>query len=190
MDSFLSTRAMARNGLLSLLLFLAVGQASVTAQSRDSGEPSQGPEETVRSLYELVTFPRGVMPDWERARQLFLPEAVVILRTSRTETAVFSVDGWVRDFVDFIENAGVGDTGFAEEIVRTHSTVFGNIAQVWVLYEAGVPGSGRPPQAGVDSFHLVRREGVWLIASILNEIPALAGPVPDVLRGEGGSKER
>ena len=40
-------------------------------------------EHAVRELYDLVTFPAGTTPDWDRGRALFLPEGVVILRTGR-----------------------------------------------------------------------------------------------------------
>lgn len=140
-------------------------------------------EAVVRALYDLVTFPAGNLPDWDHGRSLFLPGAVVVLRTGPTETTVFSVEGWVQDFVSFIERANVVETGFVERIVRTHTVEFGDIASVWVLYEAEIPGAGRPPQEGVDSFQLVRRDGRWLIASILNEIPMPERPVPEFLRG-------
>jgi hypothetical protein len=142
-------------------------------------------EEVVWELYDLLTFEAGTTPDWDAARSLFLPEGVVVLRTSRTGNTVFSVEGWVQDFVTFIERANVESTGFSERIIRTHTVVFGDIAHVWVLYEAHIPGSPRPPQQGVDSFQLVRRDGAWLIASILNEIPTPDRPIPEVLRGEG-----
>lgn len=61
-------------------------------------------------------------------------------------------------------------------------TVFGDIAHVWVLYEAVIPGSGRPPQQGVDSFELIRRDGRWWIATITNEIPTPERPIPSELR--------
>lgn len=157
----------------------------LAAQEESSGVDPGSAEAVVRALYDLVTFPAGTTPDWNRARALFLAEGVVVLRTSRTATTVFSVEGWVQDFVSFIEKANVAATGFVERIVRTHSVEFGDIAQVWVLYEAEIPGAGRPPQQGVDSFQLVRRDGTWLIASILNEIPTPDRPVPEVLR-EGG----
>lgn len=157
----------------------------LAAQEEIPGVDPGSAEAVVRKLYDLVTFPAGTTPDWNQARALFLPEGVVVLRTTRTETTVFSVEGWVQDFVSFIESADVAATGFVERIVRTHSVEFGDIAHVWVLYEAEIPGAGRPPQQGVDSFHLVRRDGTWLIASILNEIPTPDRPVPEVLR-EGG----
>lgn len=162
-----------------------VFSGNVAGQDPAAPNPGNSAEEVVRELYDLVTFPAGTTPDWDRARALFLPEGVVVLRTSRTETAVFGVEGWIQDFVTFIEGSNVTATGFVERIVRTHVVEFGDIAQVWVLYEAEIPGRGRPPQQGVDSFSLVRREGGWLIASILNEIPTPDRPVPDVL-GIGG----
>jgi hypothetical protein len=172
--------------LLASGLWIPLGAPGPLAAQEGMASAGTGSAEAVvRELYDLVTFPAGATPDWDRARTLFLPEGVVVLRTSRTETAVFSVEGWIQDFVTFIERANVTATGFVERIVRTHAVEFGDIAHVWVLYEAEIPGVGRTPQQGVDSFQLARRAGTWLIASILNEIPTPDRPVPEVLR-EGG----
>ena len=136
----------------------------------------------VRTLYGLVTFEPGTIPDWDEVRSLFLDEAVVVLRTSRTESTVFSLDGFVNDFVTFIERANAVETGFEERIIRLVPTEFHDIAHVWVLYEARVPGSARPPQQGVDSFSLMRRNGRWLVVSVTNDIPGVDHPIPEVLR--------
>lgn len=175
------------SGLVLMASFWALifSPPPIGAQEDPSAEVTQDAEEVVRELYDLVTFPPGVQPDWDRGRALFLPDGIIVLRTGRTETAVFSVEGWIQDFVSFIERANVEETGFVERIVRTYSVEFGDIASVWVLYEAEIPGSGRPPQEGVDCFQLARRDGRWLIASILNEIPTPDRPVPEFLRGAG-----
>lgn len=180
MAGFLPSRA----SLVSFTLLPALLLSSwpLNGQEEEGEALAPSAEETVQELYDLVTFPAGATPDWDRARALFVPEGVVVLRTSRTATTVFSVEGWIQDFVSFIERANVGETGFTERIVRTNATEFGDIAHVWVLYEAEIPGWDRPPQQGVDSFQLTRREGRWLIASILNEIPTPDRPVPGVLR--------
>jgi hypothetical protein len=136
----------------------------------------------VHELYRLVTFDAGTTPDWDRVRALFIDQAVIVLRTSRTETSVFSVDGFVEDFVTFINRSNVEETGFGERIIRTKPFVFGDIAHVLVLYEAHIPGSVRGPQQGVDSFHLIRKDGRWWIASVVNEIPAADRPMPAELR--------
>lgn len=169
------------------VLFACLLASSGTLRGQEGGAPigDGSAEAVVRELYDLLTFPADTTPDWAQVRALFVPEGVVILRTSRTATTVFSVDGFVQDFVNFIEGSNVRETGFIERIVRTHATEFGDIAHVWVLYEAEVPGWDRPPQQGVDSFELSKRDGVWLIASILNELPNPDHPVPEVLR-EGG----
>jgi len=139
-------------------------------------------EATVRELYDLVTFDVGVHPDWDRARELFIPEAVVVLRSSRDAMTRFTVEEWIQDFVDFIERADVVETGFVERIVRLDAVEFGDIAHVWVLYEAHVPGRDRPPTEGVDSFQLVKEDGAWKISAIMNELPIVAGTLPPSLR--------
>ena len=60
--------------------FPAVAQEILRESDRTSAEG------VVEELYELVTFQAGTTPDWDVVRSLFLPEAVVVLRTSRTET--------------------------------------------------------------------------------------------------------
>ena len=178
-----------RDPLLLILVFLVFGPPSLTAQD-PSQEPTAGTAlAAVHELYDLVTFPAGTTPDWDHFRALFIPEAVVVLRSSREATSVFSLEGFVQDWLRFIEGSNVTETGFAERIVRTHATVFGDLAHIWVLYEAEIPGRGRPAQPGVDSFQLVRRDGAWLIASITNEIPTPDRPVPEVLRVGGQERE-
>lgn len=163
----------------SLLLSLACASAAAAQEpATDSLATADG---VVRELYDLITFEAGTTPDWDAVRSLFIDEAVIVLRTGRDANTVFSVETWIQDFVTFIERSEVEKTGFTEAITRTSATEFGDIANVWVLYEASIPGSQRPPQQGVDNFSLVLRDGRWLIAAITNEIPAIAGPVPDVL---------
>jgi len=157
------------------------GSPVAHAQEDDLGS-SQSPEAVVRELYELVTFPAGETLDYDGLRGFFLPEAVVVLRTSPASSSVFTLEGFVADWVRFIDDYDVVETGFAEKVIRTHCTEMGDIAHVWVLYEAEIPGRGRPAQPGVDSFQLVRREEGWKIASVINEIPTPDRPIPEVLR--------
>jgi len=157
------------------LLFLAPAALAEDA-------PESTADGAVTELYRLVTFDAGATPDWDKVRALFLEEAVVVLRTSREATTVFSVDGFVDDFVRFAGREDVRASGFAERIVRRKTLVFGDVAHVLVLYEAQILGSDRPPQQGVDSIELVRKDGRWRIAAILNEIPTPERPVPSELQ--------
>lgn len=165
-----------------ILLSLILWPLFLPAQTTDTPPSRQTAEEVARELYDLVTFGAGQTPNWDVVRSLFIPEAVIVLRTTRTATQVFTVDGFVQDFINFIERAQVEKTGFEERVVRVVPMEFGEIAHVLILYEAHIPGSPRAPQQGVDSFHLIRREGRWWIASIVNEIPTAERPLPAVLQ--------
>lgn len=158
------------------VLALVVGPATAAAQAR---EPSA--ENLVRYLYDLVTFGAGETPDLEAIRGTFIPEAVIVLRTSRTASTVMSVDDFIADWERFLDEARVVETGFKEEVTALVPTVFGDIAHVLVLYESSIPGR-LEPREGVDSFHLVRKDSRWWIAGVLNEIPTPERPVPAVLR--------
>jgi hypothetical protein len=156
--------------------------SSIPAQAQDSTFNTA--EGLAAELYTAVSFPPGKPPDWDRVKSMFLPQAVIQLRTSRDSTSIFDVNGFVADFVRFIRNFRADSTGFAERVVRTKPMVYGDMAHILVLYEASIPGSKMPPQQGVDSFSLVKKYGRWWIASITNEIPTKSRPVPEELRGK------
>ena len=154
--------------------------------------PPQPVGQFVSGIYDLVSSPGGRVPDWDKVRACFLREAVIVLRTSRTATTVFSLDGFIKDFIDFYErpfkrgNVAVvpKDNGFTEKVVRLKTWEYGDMAHVLVLYEAQIAGAPMAPQQGVDSWLLVRRDGRWLIAAATNEIVTPDRPVPPELRGE------
>ena len=161
--------------LLLLVGILLLPAVPAVAQDDPDAATAEG---LVRALYDRVSSEPGTIPDWDQVRSAFLPQAIVVLRTSRDSTTVFTLEGFVQDFVNFIERANVRETGFRERVVKTQATVFGDMAHVLVLYEAHITGSARPPQQGVDSFQLIRREGRWWIVSVTNEIPTPDRPVP------------
>jgi hypothetical protein len=168
--------------LLSLVGFLFAGSATVQAQTSSQGNVGQNPDTLVRALYAAVSFEPGKTPDWSYVRSLFHRDASIVLRVSRDSTAIFSVDGFVGDFVDFIKRFRADTSGFRERVVRLKPLVLGNIAHMLVLYEASIPTSPRPPTQGVDSFHLVRTHGRWWITSIVNEVLTRDRPAPEILR--------
>ena len=80
-----------------MLFIFLVFNLSLSAQNQ-----FDSPDEVVNQLYELATFKKGTTPDWNAVKNLFLEEAVIVLRTSRTKSTVFNFDGFVGDFVRFI----------------------------------------------------------------------------------------
>jgi hypothetical protein len=171
-----------RKLVMPVIAFVLILFVSLTSQSLANEKHFDSAEGVVKKLYDLVTFDAGTTPDWDAVKSLFINEGVVVLRTSRDSSTVFTVQGFVDDFVNFIERAKVVETGFKEEIKRMKPMVFGDIATVLVLYEASIPGQKRPPQLGVDSFSLIKKDGHWNIVSITNEIPTPGNPIPEELQ--------
>ncbi len=163
-------------------LVLLFDASTIKAQPADRERVYHDPDSLVRALYAAVSFDRGTTPDWAYVRSLFHKDASIVLRVAKDSTAIMSVDGFVDDFVDFINRFRADTTGFRERVIRLKPMVLGNIADILVLYEASIPTSPRPPQQGIDSFHLFRRDGRWWITSVVNEVLSRDRPAPEVLR--------
>ncbi len=144
--------------------------------------PAIGAEDVVKALYRRVSFEAGKNVDWEQVKAMFIPEAVIVLRTSRTAMTVFDRDGFVRDFVRFITEAKLEDRAFEETILAIKTQETGEVARATVHYAARIPSDGRPAQQGIDVFLLMKKDGAWRIVSIVNEIVRPGVPVPEELR--------
>ncbi len=141
---------------------LLLGLAALPGVGQQASAPAVG--DVVAGLYTLVSASGGTMPDWEKVRALFLKEAVIVLRTSRTALTAFDLEGFIKDFVDFYERpfkrgettVVPRDSGFTEKVVRVKVWEFGDMAHVLVLYEAMITGFPMAPQQGVDGRHRLR----------------------------------
>lgn len=152
--------------------------AAAAPQAADDG----GAEAVVRELYGHVTFSAGKNVDWEKVKALFIPEAVIVLRTSRTDMTVFDRDGFVADFVKFIGQAKLEDQAFEEVIVGMRTQESGDMARAIVHYAARIPAAGRSAQHGIDAFLLMKKEGAWRIVSVVNEVVRPGVAVPDDIK--------
>lgn len=141
-------------------------------------QPGDSPEAAVRALYERVTWKGGETADWAKVREVFRPEAVFALRLDRGELRMLDLDGFIDEFVKFAELDAVKKHGFQEKILKLKATQYGDIANVYVLYEASLPGHPMTPQQGIDICNLVKRDGKWSILSIVNEAIAKDTPLP------------
>lgn len=132
---------------------------------------SADPHEVVLALYEAISFPAGGVPDWDRARGLFLPGARLVLPNMPGREGLYarSVDEWIADF----EAGRVkrGARGFHESETAVQVASFRDLAHVLSAYESRWHASDpRPFVRGLNSFQLVRHAtdtgGRWRIAAI------------------------
>jgi hypothetical protein len=141
------------------------------------------PESIVRGLYAAVTFDPGPGPDWEYVRSFFLPQAVIVVRKTRTTMETMTVSEFIQWFVDDVEKHKMKERGFAESVEKLKLTAMGDIAQAFVVYKARFKTPpDAPGQIGLDSWTLMKKDGRWWIVSCANEIPTPQWPLPEELR--------
>lgn len=165
---------------VTVIGLMLIATAGFSQEGPPPGTESD-PLEVIETLYRLVTFGPENPPRWDSVRGLFIEDAVILLRTSKDESTIFSLDGFIDDFKRFAGSEKVVANGFSEKIIRIKKTVFGDIAHFLVLYEASIPGTDFKPQRGVDSFQLVRKDAAWKILSIINEVSLSGSPLPEEL---------
>lgn len=162
-----------RTGALAVLITLLMSVSAVAQ------EDARSVEQVVRDVYDLVSWTDGDTPDWEVVREIFIPEAIVVLRYP-PDLKVMSVDGFLLDWLRFESQlAERGIEGFLETVVAAEVTEFGDVAHVHVVYESSIPDSGRPPRPGVDLWSLIHIGDTWKVVSVVNELPRDGLPVPD-----------
>lgn len=168
-----------RRNLIELLVVATVCIPGLLAaeQPPTVAGPFATPLSLVEGIYPAVSSEAGGAPDWDSVRAHFDPAAVIVLRATPDETRLFGVDDFIADFVAFYDRIGP-EQGFTERVVSSRVFEYGNVARCDVVYEAAVIGSGRPPQRGLDCWHLMRRDGRWWVVSVVNEAEAAAGPIP------------
>jgi len=179
-----AVNVVAVTALTALLAVLAFPGASApqSVAPPAPATPAGSAEDVVRSLYEMVTFDAGKHVDWAQVKALFIPEAVIVLRASRTSMNVLNRDTFVDDFVRFIREAKLEEQAFEEAIVAMKTVETGDVARATVHYAARIPSASRPAQHGIDVFLLMKTEGRWRIVSIVNEIVRPGVDVPEEIR--------
>ncbi|MDH4195797.1 MAG: hypothetical protein OEW05_00155 [Candidatus Aminicenantes bacterium] len=141
------------------------------------------PESLVRGIYAAVSFDPGPAPDWEFVKTFFLPQAVIVVRKTRTSMAVMNVQEFVDWFADDVEKFKMTERGFEETVQKLKLTTLGDIAHAFVVYKARLKTpADAPGQIGLDSWALMRKDGRWWIAAITNDIPTPQRPLPEELR--------
>ncbi len=165
--------------VILLLCLVSLSFGLLNGQQSDNGSWYKTPEELIRDIYVSVSAKNSESVNWQKVRSMFIDEAVVVLRTSRDKSTQFSADGFIQDFKDFYQNPEVKANGFAEKILRMKTMVYKEIAFIATVYSAEIIGSQRPPTYGIDLWMLAKKDGLWKIASIVNEVIPAGEELPD-----------
>ena len=135
----------------------------------------------VDEMYAMISGPKGPR-DWSRQSECFHPEALQI-RTfldadGRPAMKMMSLDDYARDTAPYFAANAFYEIEIGRRIDR-----FGNIAQVWSVYEAPPAlDDSEPERRGINSIQLFRDpEFGWRIISMIwdNERQGVTVPVLD-----------
>ena len=169
------------------LLLAAAAVSAQTAQPRSSPPPASGDgasvDAIIAALYESVSHPDGVEPDWARMRRIFIPVGMLIppKRANQDIFTVLDVDGFrdrVREGMASLKKEGKTSAFFEKEVARKLDC-FGNVCQAFSTYEGRyAPGDEKPFVRGINSIQLLNDGQRWWVASIVWDTERPNNPIP------------
>ncbi len=121
--------------------------------------------ETLRAMYDVISFAEGAEPDWARMNTVFLPHARL---TRITPEGVDCLD--LADFqamaMEMLDR-GVYTSFFEHEVAR-RTYVFGSMAHVLSAYETRCsPDAASCLARGVNSIQLLWDGSAWRVLNLL-----------------------
>lgn len=125
--------------------------------------------------FESMKWGNGTEPDWERFREDFLPEAILL--GAARPLAVRSVGG----FIERMETVARTNLDSFEEHTRGMKILrFGTVAVVLAMSE--MLENGKDVNHDISGYLLVKSDGRWMIAAHAWDQAGDGKPVPDELR--------
>ena len=136
-------------------------------------------ESIVEAIYDVISGPAGVAPDWDRFRGLFAPGARLIPtnRESRGERVmrVHDVEEYILVTGDYLQ-----ENAFHERQIASREERFGSIAHVWSTYESlHDPADETPFLRGINSIQLRHDGRRWWVVTIFWDSETPDNPIPE-----------
>ena len=136
-------------------------------------------DNTINTLYNVISGEKGEERDWNLMRYLFHKDAKLIPsglgKDSMYKASYITVE-------QYIESSGkwLVENGFFEKEIHRESDVFGNIAQVFTTYEAFHSEADKQPfMRGINSIQLLYDNNRWWIINIYWGQESKDNPIPE-----------
>ena len=119
----------------------------------------------IDALYEVISGEKGEERDWDRERNLFHPEARLIVikkEDNHLETKIMTSDKFIQYAKPFIDR-----TGFYEYEIARKVEEFGHVAHVWSTFESKYSKEDEKPYTrGINSIQLLNDQKRWWVMNI------------------------
>lgn len=152
--------------LITILSFLTLSFPTVTAQTVDA-EDVQSIDAVLAALYDVISGPAGEERDWERMKNLFIPEGRLMPTGLNPQSKEVGYRTWtVQEYIDQA-GASLERDGFFEVEVALKVEQYGTIAHVFSTYESRRKVEDKTPFArGINSIQLLKSKDRWFIVSV------------------------
>ncbi len=163
----------------------APAPAAKPAADPFAGIPPAKPEDVrsleaiMAALYDVISGDAGVKRDWDRFRSLFYPGARMIptrvdAKTKGAVALIATPEIYIRNNRAFLEGEG-----FHEQELHRHVDRFGNMAQVFSVYQARNKLTDEKPLVrGINSIQLLNDGKRWWIMTVAWHPESADNPLP------------
>jgi hypothetical protein len=130
------------------------------------------------AIYDSISGAKGKARNWDRFRSLFVPGARLIPTSKRPQgdfaARVLTPEEFIASSGKFME-----EQGFFERGIANHVETFGNIAQVFSVYEGRHDTADpKPFVRGINSIQLMNDGKRWWVVTIFWQAEDAANPLP------------
>lgn len=130
----------------------------------------------VHDAYMAISFKEGEKPRYSEIGNYFIPEAQLI--NFRTDTPqITGIKHFGESYKTFVETKHI--KLFYEEELFGRTEQFGRVAHRISTYVTYLNTRDKPEERGVNSFQLVKINGVWKVSSIIWDVEKPTLKVPD-----------
>jgi len=164
---------------LFLFTFLVLTSTSAFAQ-KDYAKDVASMEAILTALYDVISGPAGEKRDWDRMRNLFIPEARLMPSGLNAQTGKVSYVSWTPE--QYIKEAGsnLEKNGFFEVEIARKVEKFGTVTHVFSTYESRRNADDEKPFVrGINSIQLLEAHDRWYIVNIFWMGETQQFPIPD-----------
>ena len=163
-----------------ILIFMILSNGMILAQDQkqDYMAMVQTLDQTIETLYSVISGEKGEARNWELFNFLFKPNAKLI-PTGMSQQGVYGLRYMSPE--DYIETSGkwLVDNGFFEKEINRKVDSFGNISQVFSTYESYRSETDDTPfMRGINSIQLINDGKRWWIVNIYWAQETPDNPIP------------
>lgn len=146
----------------ALILFLMLGSLNVFAQYE---EDVKSIDSTIEALYASISGEKGVARDWDRFKNLFIPEAYLMPTGVNPEGEAVYRRWGIDEYIERVDKSFL-ENGFLEIEISKEVEQFRNIAHVFTTYESRRTKDGDIIARGINSVQLFYDNNRWWIVSV------------------------